>query len=112
DYGVADDTGRVLREGDLGAFAGQAGRALLISLDDERLGAALRADPYLLEKAARTCQSRSPALVWLVTVAEEGAAYPGYLVAHGELLEGARCVGLIVRLGTLLEHPHIPRTDA
>lgn len=114
DYRVVDETGQAQRDGDLRVFRGQLGRLLLVGLADAPLGAALRADPYLLEKIAHTYEAHQPALLSLLTVADAGTAYPGHLIRPeaGAAGPADRCVAVLLRLEHLLHNPAIPRTSA
>jgi glycosyltransferase involved in cell wall biosynthesis len=107
DWRVADEGGRVLRDGDLAAFRGTLGRSLLVSCDDAALARCLDADPYLLEKLAAAIEAASPPVAWLVTAAA-GDAYPGF-PAHGLPLEGLPCVAFAITTRFTFDPPGVRR---
>jgi glycosyltransferase involved in cell wall biosynthesis len=109
DWHVVDESGRLTHEGDLRVFRGHLGRYLLVSQDDEALGAALRSDHYLLEKIARTAMSRSAALLALVLANDAENAYPGFLTTSSG---NQRCVGWVLSTRHTFDHPDVPRTGA
>ncbi|MCP3102535.1 glycosyltransferase [Myxococcus sp. K15C18031901] len=113
DFQVVDESDRVCREGGFAAFQrpGPDFARMLVSVDDEALGAALGADVFLLEKLARVLEDGRPPLVWLLT-ADAGEAYPGFLAREHEVRDtGMRCVGFAVDPLRLLEGPPLSRTD-
>jgi len=57
DWRLVDDAGGAWREKGLRVFQEGLGQSLLVSFDDTALASAFRADPFLLEKAARTAFS-------------------------------------------------------
>jgi glycosyltransferase involved in cell wall biosynthesis len=94
DWRLADVNGRVSRDGDLSVFNAKLGRSLLVSMDDAALARCLEADPFLLEKIAAKIVGEEPSVIWLVTTADEGEAYPGF-PAH-ELDDRASCVAFAI----------------
>jgi glycosyltransferase involved in cell wall biosynthesis len=108
DFRICDETGRVLREGDLRVFRGNPGRMLMVSLADDALATAFRADRFLLEKMARVVETHDPALLWLMSAQEPGQAYPGFLFPVDGAKQG-RCLGFAVDLRLFFAHPAIPR---
>jgi len=112
DFRLVDTSGRVTREEGLAAFQGHRFSRLLVSLEDAPLAAALRADPFLLEKVARVLQGQRPSVLWLVTTGPE-QAWPGFLLSADAARAGdVRCVGFAVDPSRLLGAPPIPRTGA
>jgi glycosyltransferase involved in cell wall biosynthesis len=98
---VVDDTDRVARQGELSVFRESRSSFTLVSLADAPLEAALKADPFLLEKVAHTLHQHAPAVVWLVTT-EPDAAWPGFLLSEEQARSApVRCVGFCLSLGTL-----------
>ncbi|MCE9668507.1 glycosyltransferase [Myxococcus stipitatus] len=113
DFQVVDETNRVTREGGFAAFQrpGPDFARMLVSVDDDALGAALGADRFLLEKVARVLEDGRPPLLWLVT-ADAGEAYPGFLVKEHEVRDaGMRCVGFAVDPLRMLEGPPLARGE-
>ncbi|MBZ4417568.1 glycosyltransferase [Myxococcus sp. RHSTA-1-4] len=113
DFRLVDESGRVQREGSLAPFQGHPFARLLVSLDDVPLAAALRADPFFLEKVAHVFQEQRPAMLWLVTTSDPGQAWPGNLLPEREVqADSLRCVGFGLHPSFLVDGPPIPRTDA
>ncbi|MBZ4417567.1 glycosyltransferase [Myxococcus sp. RHSTA-1-4] len=109
DFRVVEDTGRVTRQGDLAVFGDVPCSRVLVSVADAPLAAALRADPFLLEKVARTLQQHNPPVLWLVTT-EPDSAWPGFLPSEQETRAAStRCVGFCLAPSAFLDAPDISR---
>ena len=112
DFQLVDTSGQVTREGGLAAFQGYRFSRLLVSVEDAPLAAALRADPFLLEKVARVLQEQRPAVLWLVTTGPE-KAWPGFLLTpDAARASDVRCVGFALDPARLLGAAPLPRTGA
>jgi|GEM_PF-2925595 len=111
DFRIVDeeDTATAKDEG-LACARGAGANSVLVSLADGALIAAMRADPFLLEKLARIRMKHNPGLIWLMTEAVE-RAYPGQIARH-TLPRESRCVGVVVSNRHLFAQPELEKTDA
>jgi glycosyltransferase involved in cell wall biosynthesis len=113
DFRVIDEADQVIARGDLSVFWRRPGHALLVSLSDQTLAAALAKDPFLLEKLADLLEAHAPALVWLIGTADPGSAYPGATLDPSSLTAGTgRAIGFVAPLHHFFKHPTWPSTAA
>jgi len=88
DFRVVDESGAVGRDGDLAVFQSAPGAQLLVSFDDDALGAALDADRCLLEKLALRALAQGRALTWLGNGNRVAAVLPLSLFFERRALAG------------------------